>query len=118
MDQLRLQGMDGVDAVLALLRGVYAVDLLTDVAEILELDIEDLQGDRRQLLRAISNFINSDEFDNLGDQAVVRTNEIHDRLEAYFRARLPPPHHHHQEGYQGLMYHREMVQRMLESWLG
>ena len=91
MDQLRLQGMDGVDAVLALLRGVYAVDLLTDVAEILELDIEDLQGDRRQLLRAISNFINSDEFDNLGDQAVVRTNEIHDRLDAYFRARLPPP---------------------------
>ena len=43
--------MEGVDAVLALLRGVYAVDLLTDVAEILELDKEDLQGDRRQLLR-------------------------------------------------------------------
>ena len=91
MDQLRLQGMEGVDAVLALLRGVYEVDLLTEIAGILELEVEDLEGDRRQLLRAISNHINSDDFDNLGDQAVARTNEVHDRLDAYFRARLPPP---------------------------
>ena len=92
MEQLRLQGMEGVDAVLALLRGVYDVEILGEVAETLELEeLEDIRGDRRRLLRAISNNIESEDFDALGDQAQPLINEIHARLTAHFVRLMPPP---------------------------
>ena len=92
MEQLRLQGMEGVDAVLALLRGVYDVEILGEVAETLELEeLEDIRGDRRRLLRAISNHIESEDSDALGDQAQPLINEVHARLTAHFVRLMPPP---------------------------
>ena len=61
------------------------------VAGILEVDIADLEGDLRRILRVISNFINSDDFDNLGDVAVEVTNNMQDRMNAHVMALFPPP---------------------------
>ena len=92
MDQLRLQGMEAVDTVLALLRGVHDLEILREVVETLELEIEEEnRGNRRFILRTITNHIESDEFDGLGDVAVERINNIQDRLNAFFIANLPPP---------------------------
>ena len=88
LEQLRLEEMEGVDTVLALLRGVHDMDVLIEVAGIL-VDIADLEGDCRRILRAISNFINSDDFGILGDVAVEVMNNIQDRLNAHLMALFP-----------------------------
>ena len=91
MDQLRLQGMEAVDTVLALLRGINDMDILGDVAEVLELDLdEDVLQDRRRLLRAISNNIESEEFDDLDhEEAARRIGNIHLQLDNHYRNLLP-----------------------------
>ena len=91
MDQLRLQGMEAVDTVLALLRGINDMDVLGDVAEVLELDLdEDVLQDRRRLLRAISNNIESEEFDDLDhEEAARRIDNIHLQLHNHYRNLLP-----------------------------
>ena len=77
MDQLRLQGMEAVDTVLALLRGVHDLEILREVVETLELEIEEEnRGNRRFILRTITNHIESDEFDGLGNVAVERINTL------------------------------------------
>ena len=94
MENLHLQGMDGVDTVLALLRGVQDVGVLGDVAGVLDLDIGDIVGDRRRILRAISNYIESDEFDNLGEVAELRIDDVHALLNAHFVAAMELPAQH------------------------
>ena len=92
MDQLRLQGMEAVDTVLALLRGVHDLNVLMEVVETLDLQIEEENRvNRRFVLRVITNYIESEEFDNLGDVAGERINNIQDRLNGFFIANLPPP---------------------------
>ena len=89
MDQLGLQGMEGVDTVLALLRGVQDLDVLAEAAAILEVEIQGFEGDRRRLLREISNFIDSDEFNALGVEANNRIIDIQGMLNAHFLEGMP-----------------------------
>ena len=57
--------------VLAMLRGVQDVEVLIEAAEILEVEVEELGDDRRRLLRSISNFIDSEEFEQLGRRLIT-----------------------------------------------
>ena len=89
MDNLQLVGMDGVDVVLALLRGVQDIGILEDVARILEVNVAGVDRDRRRILRVISNFINSEDFDDLGNVGQDRINHVHALLNAHFVAEMP-----------------------------
>ena len=93
MERLQIQGMDGVDAVLALLRGCRDVNVLREVAGVLGLDLQGVGDDRRRILREISNLIDSEEFENRGEQADQIINEIHAMMNAHFVQDLPevPP---------------------------
>ena len=53
--------MDGVDAVLALLRGCRDVNVLREVTGVLELDLQGVGDDRRRILREISKVIDSED---------------------------------------------------------
>ena len=67
------------------------MDIIIEVAETLELELEDdVRQDRRRLLRAISNHIESEEFDDLGQDAVRRIDDIHAHLILHFRDLMPP----------------------------
>ena len=91
MERLQIQGMDGVDAVLALLRGCRDVNVLREVAGVLEIDLQGVGDDRRRILREISNVIDSEDFENRGEQADQMINEIHAMMNAHFVADLPEP---------------------------
>ena len=81
--------MEGVDTVLALIRGVQDLDVLAEAAAILQVEIQGLEGDRRRLLREISNFIDSDDFTALGVEANNRIIDIQGILNAHFLQDMP-----------------------------
>ena len=85
----RLEGIDPVDRVIALLQIVHDVDVLAEVAEILVVDIEDLPRQRRNLLRAIVAELNSERFELLAEVGLGRAQRVLAVVNQFLVAALP-----------------------------